>query len=561
MSTIKIYLLIISVAITLAATTTAAIIFRDALPGVALAVVSVPVLIGLYMLYRGYRSHRHTDQIREEEHRQIYLQNAQIEAQTEQIAAQTGQIQAETARIQALTATGMLEIQAKVAAMTSFVYPTSSGHYPAIMGQGGQYMLPPTAQPLQIAPPAEQREISQQVTLPRAPHFNEMKHQIGGTQLILCYDQDGPVYGEILDLLSTAITGKPGRGKTTALMYYVAILLQAGAEIVVFDPHGAMSLLSEFNGQALKNMPETAKIIYLSEPEDMYDQLDGLTRELAKRNERYKRTHGKPQFLKHPLLLLADELPALASYDLERKCKDTGLMKMIRRFVLEARKWNCYFIGSSQTFDAQTMPTQIRDSLSSRMVFYSSDMRAKMAGLEKSAIETLLPLLKGKGKAGMMIFDCQRLDDPIIAAIPMLTQQDLADFVGATVEGTIEYYDDDLDADDDDGASIPPLTEARNQNDQKRSAGTNLDTKTIVESNDRDAFKNVSNALIERLDVASGERPEDKQYRFTQDEIKEFKIRYQMLRNIDETLRAMNKGTRYRAHARELIQALNLRQA
>lgn len=397
----------------------------------------------LWVFYRIYRKIK-ADQIRQNvlqaEYNTILLTNAQIEAETRQIQAETA----------ISLSTAQLENHINL----TRIYP-ENGYFPALVGDNLQLL--PSAMDIRLLPQLTQTrgavgivaepnpvQVAEPVGIPRAPHFNEMKHTlVSDEHLILCYDQSGPVYGEIVDLLSTAITGKPGRGKTTALMYYVAILLQAGAEIVVFDPHGVMNLLAEFNGQTLKHMPATAKVVYLSNPDDMYSQLDILTRELARRNERYQKTHGKAQFLKHPLLLLVDELPALSGYDLERKRKDDGLMKMIKRFVLEARKWNCYFIGSSQTFDAQTMPTQIRDNLSSKMVFYSSDMRAKMVGLEKTAIENLLPMLKGKGKAGTMIFDCSRFDEPFLAAIPMLTQQDLADFVGCTVEGTIEEYDDD----------------------------------------------------------------------------------------------------------------------
>src|SRR5258708_33504653 len=225
-----------------------------------------------------------------------------------------------------------------------------------------------------------------------------MKHLINSNQLILCYGADGPIYGTVKDLLSMGVAGKPGKGKTTALMYFVAILLKAGAEVVVFDPHGSMNMLSMFSEQHLRNMPETARIVYLSDPTDMYAYLDPLTRELQNRDQRYKRTNGNPKFLKHPLLFLADELPVLTSHDEETGRKNNGIMKMIRRFVLEARKWNGFFIGSSQTFDAKIIPTGIRDSLSSRMVFYSSDMRAKMAGLEKDSIDDLLPMSKRRSE-------------------------------------------------------------------------------------------------------------------------------------------------------------------
>lgn len=262
--------------------------------------------------------------------------------------------------------------------------------------------------------------------IPHAPAFAQMSHLISGERLILCYDAKGPVYGTIADLLSMAVAGKPGRGKTTALMYYVAILLKAGAEITIWDPHGAMAELSALNGLRLQNMPATAKITYLTDVEEMYVSVDVLQQDLEERNLLYKRHNHQT---KHPHLLLADELPILAAHDKKLKRQDDGLIYTFQRFVLEARKWQGYFIGSSQTFSAQVLPTDIRDALSSRIVFFSSGARARMAGLENEAIERYLPLLR-RAQSGVMVFDCSRFDDPILAAIPYITVTDLINFLG-----------------------------------------------------------------------------------------------------------------------------------
>lgn len=50
-------------------------------------------------------------------------------------------------------------------------------------------------------------------------------------------------------------------------------------------------------------------------------------------------------------------------------------------------------------------------------------------------------------------------------------------------------------------------------------------------------------------------------YRFSEKEEDMFITAYAASGSIDKALRAMNKGTNYRAHAREIIQALGLRQA
>jgi hypothetical protein len=306
--------------------------------------------------------------------------------------------------------------------------------------------------------------------IPRSPAFLEMCHLITTERMPLCYihdyeqHQDVPAYGTISDLLSMAVTGKPGRGKTTALMYYVCALLKNGAEVFVWDPHGAMSVLAQLNGRELKGLPSTAKVVYLDRKEDIVNSLPVLQKLLVERDEEYRAClRAGRKFLMHPLLLLADEMPVLADYDLElveqfKAAKkrvsssarnrdeddDEGevlapsLIKTIRRFVLEARKWFCFFIGSGQSFDAQILPTRVTENLNSRIVFFSSDRRARMSGLENDAIKTLLPVIR-RGGSGVMVFDCSRWDTPMIGAIPMIEVKDMLEYLGvirpASAEG------------------------------------------------------------------------------------------------------------------------------
>src|SRR6184192_1318868 len=128
---------------------------------------------------------------------------------------------------------------------------------------------------------------------------------LGSDRLILCYTVDGPLYGTVLDLLSMAIVGKPGRGKTTALMYYVSMLLKNGAEVFIWDPHGTMGELALLNGKTLSGMPATAKVVYLDRKDDMVASVPVLQQKLQERDDEYRKCvrDGKP-FVKHPLLLL-----------------------------------------------------------------------------------------------------------------------------------------------------------------------------------------------------------------------------------------------------------------
>lgn len=311
----------------------------------------------------------------------------------------------------------------------------------------------PYTKSMQIQAKPEQAQIEGPV-VPQAPHFAQMKHLITKKKMPLCFLADGPAYGTVNDLLSMAITGKPGRGKTTALMYYVCMLLANGADVFVWDPHGAMNELAVLNGKVLPNMPETAKLTYLDRREDIINSVPVLQAELAKRDDLYRDGHQT----RHPLLILADELPVLADYDAslvaehramnKKRVKDgddeleiPSLITLIRRFVLEARKWNCYFIGSGQSMDAQILPTKVTENMSSRIVFFSSDRRARMSGLENDAIKKYLPLIRRAG-SGVMVFDCARWDEPAIGAIPMIEVDDMLEYLGVDASPFSQEYTD-----------------------------------------------------------------------------------------------------------------------
>jgi len=245
-----------------------------------------------------------------------------------------------------------------------------------------------------------------------------MCHLISPRRLVLCYTESGPAYGTVEDLLSMAIVGKPGRGKTTALLYYVAMLLHAEAEVHTWDPHGSMNELATCH----------PNLYYLDRLGDIPASIVYLEQELQVRDALYKQ--GKQ--VKHPLLLLVDELPVIGDYEetLKKATRKDNMAlptHIIKRFVLEARKWRCFFIASGQSTDAEILPTRVTENLSSRIIFFSSDRRARMAGLEQEAVKKFLPVIRRAGP-GVMIFDCSSWDEPVLGAIPETTVEDLHDF-------------------------------------------------------------------------------------------------------------------------------------
>jgi hypothetical protein len=436
---------------------------------------------------------------------------------------------------------------------------------------------------------SDEQEDDTAPVLPVAPPFKKMMHLITTARMPLCFCIDPitsqviPMFGTIDDLLSMAITGKPGRGKTVALMYYVAMLLKSGAEVFVFDPHGAMAELAVLNDRVLPGMPATARIHYYDRKETITGAVPGLYRELEDRDNYYRPQEVNGEWVsrrvKHPLLILADELPILADFDEqvaieykkinrqrvrndEDELEVPSLVYLIRRIVLEARKWRCFFIGSGQSMDAEVLPTKVTENLNSRIVFFSSNRRARMSGLENDAIKNLLPLIR-RGGSGVMIYDCARWDEPLIGAIPFVTIDDLLDFLGVDLSevGASLGIVGDGSTGGFNGSFVSPTKVIEAAKNGLNGASNQRHTGELV---------NLVNPLVESLGNdpdTSPFGPNDPQ--FTDEQITEFIKLYKGLKNRKECLRRMRNqrtqsgyglGNRYDKHARLVIEQYRLDQ-
>lgn len=457
----------------------------------------------------------------------------------------------------------------------------------------GRVSVAPAAKAAALPAPgrgvAQQQEvIEEEAMLPVAPRFGAMAHLITSARMPLCFVADKasgqviPMFGTIDDLLSMAVTGKPGRGKTVALMYYVAMLLKCGAEVYVFDPHGAMAELAVLNDRVLPGMPATAKIHYFDRKETITGAIPGLYRELEDRDNYYRPQYVNGELVsrrvKHPLLVLADELPILADFDEQvaieykrinrQRLKDgdeelevPSLIYLIRRIVLEARKWRCFFIGSGQSMDAEVLPTKVTENLNSRIVFFSSNRRARMSGLENDAIKNLLPQIR-RGGSGVMVYDCARWDEPLIGAIPYTTIDDLLDFLGVDLS---------------DGATLGMFGAGSASEMSEHLALPEVPTKKIsekslngVSKHNTGALENAVNPLVEQsgsVPDVSPLGPEDMQ--FNNEQIVEFIKLFKALGNRKECLRRMRNprsasgyglSNRYDKHAKLIVEQYRLEQ-
>lgn len=236
--------------------------------------------------------------------------------------------------------------------------------------------------------------------LPTAPSFGEILRtgwQPSLQQMLLGYSHDGPIYGDIAALLSTAVAGRPGQGKSSLLRLVAAQMYLTQGVCVSLDPHG--SIAEDVPGLVYREASTAA---------ELDDMANWLVNRLEIRLKAYRQ--GERRF--RPLMALTDEFPIVSLASREA-------VEAIGRVVLEGRKVRMFCLISGQGLPAsQFGGSLVRDALSSRYIFQTTARQGQMAGLDKEAIKLLDRLDIGR---------CV-LDGPVkpqIIAVPYVNNQDL----------------------------------------------------------------------------------------------------------------------------------------
>lgn len=243
-------------------------------------------------------------------------------------------------------------------------------------------------------------EAVQELGLPIAPTFSILLNsgfQAKTDKLLLGFNHAGPIYGDITALLSTAVAGRPGQGKSSLLRLVSAQMMMIDGLTVNLDPHGSIS----------EDVPTA--LYTASTAKELDDLAAFLVKELESRLAAYRQ--GKRDF--QPLMALNDEFPVISL-----SSKDA--VAAISRVVLEGRKVKMFSLISGQGLPAsQFGGSLVRDALSSRYIFQTTSRQGQMAGLDKDAVKLLDKLDIGRAI----------LDGPVkpqIVAIPFVTTDDLA---------------------------------------------------------------------------------------------------------------------------------------
>lgn len=298
-----------------------------------------------------------------------------------------------------------------------------------------------------------------QAPLPTAPRFSEIENQITENHVLICYNENGPVWGTVDDLLSSNIVGKPGRGKTVLLFFFTAQFLKIGAQVIAFDPHGSMIEIADY-------------ISYEHEytaMEQAVPKVEAMVNARLQAFKQWQRTKVMPAVLKRPVLFMVDELPAISLWEKENK-PEHSILALIQRIILESRKTRMYVMLSGQAISHKILSTDARDNLSSHFVFESTRGHASMAGLEKEEIDQLLPRLKGRDiSMGRCVVSLARESDAFIGAISATSSDDLARIANAIDVTSLAYEVSEYDQETEEMPAleapnkVTPLFQSRNQ--------------------------------------------------------------------------------------------------
>lgn len=274
-----------------------------------------------------------------------------------------------------------------------------------------QYMFyqnqPMPAPKTTIVEAPEQKQLPALANYPSAPPFSQMKHLIGSSSFPLGWGLQGPIMGEISDLLSTGILGNPRYGKSTALRYLVAVSLIIGADILGWDPHATI-------------VEEYGPLVHIvEEKQDILRSAKNIKPQLERRLEMRKQ-----KLYINPLVILIDELPALIA-GLDQKEMET-VVAALEAVILEGPKVRMYVIVCGQGLPARLFKDSTsRNSLSSKFVFYVKREQARQAGIEREAYDEYVEPLKTLIGRGIAYFECPSKAREELIAIPYTTEEDL----------------------------------------------------------------------------------------------------------------------------------------
>lgn len=164
-----------------------------------------------------------------------------------------------------------------------------------------------------------------------------------------------PVYATWRQLYSALIGGTSGSGKSTAVRLMLAQSAMQGGQFVIVDPHFESG--EESLGASLLPFRTVMPFDVASEESQMIQSLKWVE------DVGRQRLKGESSD-RAPLVLIVDEVPGLLEGGYGDGVKEQ-LKTTLSTVVRETRKVNVYAFAIGQSFQAQIMPSKIRNSFAS----------------------------------------------------------------------------------------------------------------------------------------------------------------------------------------------------
>lgn len=181
-------------------------------------------------------------------------------------------------------------------------------------------------------------------------------------KVLLGYDEQGPIWLEIDDLLSIAMAGNSGRGKSRALLWLVVQFLRLKVATVIIDGKADLRKWLGIYHPVAYTPPEIQRVV----DEGIYD--------IEQRLEADSQGLGM-EF--PPKLFIIDELDLVAG-------RYAGVTKLIELLTKKSRSVNVHGVYSNQSIPADLVGgIKNRGVIVSRICFYCDDEAAQLIGVRE----------------------------------------------------------------------------------------------------------------------------------------------------------------------------------
>lgn len=219
-------------------------------------------------------------------------------------------------------------------------------------------------------------------------------------RILFGFDQSGPLYGRLDQLLSVIVIGRQGVGKTNLLRFIYAQCLLIGAEVNAWDIHE--DIIADLPGAQIYTTPQSIV------------QSAGATI-----GELDRRIASGEKHAERPLMTLIDEFNSL-SYAVP------DAIQAVARIVTEGRKYNDFCTVSCKGAPAaEFSKAYIRDAFSARYAFNTTTRQALMIGFDREDVQQVRTL-----EIGQALFD-----GPVparLVRIPLITSADVQNLLPAS---------------------------------------------------------------------------------------------------------------------------------